>query len=241
MPARDVLDDVLVHHHLVGRAHQGVEPDIDFRLAGGGHFMVMLLHGDARLLHLQDHLGADVLLRIGRRHREVAFLVADLSAQVDAVLPHVPHAFLGIDVVIAAMARLVVPRMIKNEEFGFGPPVRGVADLGALEIFLRLLRDVARIALIGLARDRIDHIADQAERRHERERVQAGRGRVRHHQHVAVIDRFPSADGRTVQPGTILEQVFRQFVGRNREMLPRPDQIDELQVHDLHPVLFCKL
>ena len=43
MPARDVLDDVLVHHHFVGRLHQRVEPDIDFRLAGRGHFVVMLL------------------------------------------------------------------------------------------------------------------------------------------------------------------------------------------------------
>ena len=90
VPTGDVLDDILVHHHFVGRAHERIEADVDLRLARGGHFMVVFLDGNAHLLHLQNHLAADVLLRVGRRHREVAFLVADLPAQVYAVLAHAP-------------------------------------------------------------------------------------------------------------------------------------------------------
>ena len=47
---------------------------------------MLLLDPDADPLHLEHHLGADVLQRVGGRDREVAFLVLDLVAEVRAVL-----------------------------------------------------------------------------------------------------------------------------------------------------------
>ena len=94
----DVLDDVLVDHHRVGRLDQRVKAVIDFRLAGRGHFVVLPLDLDAQLLHHQAHLGADILLRVGRGDREITFLVADLVAEVGHLVPAgVPDGFLGID------------------------------------------------------------------------------------------------------------------------------------------------
>ena len=41
----DVLDDVAIDHHLIGRLDQRLEAVVNFRLAGGGDFMVLLLDG----------------------------------------------------------------------------------------------------------------------------------------------------------------------------------------------------
>ena len=54
---------------------------------------------------------------------------------------------------------------VEHEELGLGPEVGGVADAALLQVELGALRDVARIADVGLARDRIDDVADQHERR----------------------------------------------------------------------------
>src|SRR5262245_19270131 len=114
VPTRDMLDDVLVHHHLVSRSHQRVEPDVDFGLPGGRHFMVVLLDGDSHLFHLENHFTADVLLRVRRWNWEVAFLMADLAAEIDAFLTHVPDAFVGIDVVVPAMTGLLFSLILCN-------------------------------------------------------------------------------------------------------------------------------
>ncbi len=82
----DVLDDVLEPAELVGALHQGVEAEVDFGLAGGGHLVVLPLHLDAHCGQHQAHLGADVALAVERRDREIAFLVADLVAAVAALL-----------------------------------------------------------------------------------------------------------------------------------------------------------
>jgi hypothetical protein len=59
---RHVLDHILEHHHGIGRLDQRVEPVVDLRLPGRGHFVVLPLDVHAQLLHHQAHLGADVLL-----------------------------------------------------------------------------------------------------------------------------------------------------------------------------------
>ena len=79
---RDVLDDVFVPGQPVGHFGQRLEAHVDFGLAGGGDFVMLFLDADADALHLEHHLGADVLQAVGGRHRKVAFLVLDLVAEV---------------------------------------------------------------------------------------------------------------------------------------------------------------
>ena len=241
MPAGHVLDDVLVHHQFVCRLDQRVEADINFRLARRRRLVVVLLNGNPGLLHLQDHLAADILVCISRRDRKVAFLVTDFPAQVVAFLPNVPGAFFGIDEVVAAVARLIVPDLIEDEELRLRPPVGDIPDLRALEIFFRLQCHKPRITIVGLARNRIDDIADDAQCRDRTERIETGRGRIGDHQQIAVVDRLPAPDRRTVQPGSIFEYPFIKLFHRNREVLPGAEQIYKLQVHDLDLILLRKL
>ena len=77
-----VLHDVLEEHELVGHARQRVEAHVDLGLAGGADLVVLDLDLDAHPLEGEHHLGAQVLVVVHRRDREVALLVADLVAEV---------------------------------------------------------------------------------------------------------------------------------------------------------------
>src|ERR1039458_1574201 len=116
---RHVADYVLIEHHIVRRLHQLVEPLIDLALAAGGHFVVMTLDVQAALDHGLHHFAAQILVVVGRRHREVAFLVARAVAQVVLAAARVPTPFLGVDKVKTAVLILVETDVIENEELGF--------------------------------------------------------------------------------------------------------------------------
>ena len=124
----DVADDVLVQHHVVGRLHQRVEPLIDFALAAGGHFVVMALDVEPALDHGLHHLAAQILVVIGGRNREVAFLVARPVAQVVLFAAGIPAAFFGIDEVEAGVLILIEPDVVEDEKLGFGAEIRRVGD-----------------------------------------------------------------------------------------------------------------
>ena len=71
----DVLDDVLVDHHLVAHLGQRVEPHVDLGLPGGADLVVLHLDAHSRLDELEHDLGTKVLQLVGRRDREVTLLV----------------------------------------------------------------------------------------------------------------------------------------------------------------------
>ena len=151
---RHVADDVLVQHHVVRRFHQRVEALIDLALAAGGDFVMVALDVQAALDHRLHHLAAQVLVMIGGRHREVAFLVARPVAEIVLAAAGVPAAFLGIDEVEAGVLVLVEADVVEDEELGFGAEVSRVGDAAVLQVQLGLLRDPARIALVALLGDR---------------------------------------------------------------------------------------
>ena len=72
---RHHVDHVFVDLHGVGHLHQRAELDAELVLRGA-HLVVMLLGDDAHVGHHRQHLGAEVLRRVDRRHREVAALGA---------------------------------------------------------------------------------------------------------------------------------------------------------------------
>ena len=61
--------------------HHRAELDAELVL-GGGHLVVVLLDDHAHLGHHREHLGADVLGAVDRRHGEVAALGARTVAEV---------------------------------------------------------------------------------------------------------------------------------------------------------------
>ena len=112
--------------------------------------MVLAFDLDAQLFHHQAHLGADVLLRCRRGHREITFLVADLVAQVGHLVPAgVPDGFLGIHAVEGAVALVIELHVVEDEELGFRAEHGRVGEAGAGQIFLGALGDAARVAVVG--------------------------------------------------------------------------------------------
>jgi hypothetical protein len=128
-------------------------------------------------------------------------------------------------------------RVVEHEELGLGADHDGVADPGALDVRLGLLGGAARIAPIGLAGAGLVDIAEQDQARLGGERVHHRRIRVRHQDHVALVDHLPAGDRGAVEHDAVLERLFvdgRDVLGR---VLPLAARVGEAQVHVFDPVL----
>ena len=132
---RDVLQRIFQDLHFVGFFGQGVRRDVDFALAGGRHFVMMNFEFQAHLFAGHRHGGANVLLRIHRRHREVAALDAGTMALVAVLigLAGVPRAFVGVHLVGAAVHAGTDRDVVENKELIFRTEQRRVGDAGGLQ------------------------------------------------------------------------------------------------------------
>jgi hypothetical protein len=234
----DVLDDVLVDQELVGHPHEVGEPHVDLALPARGHLVVLGLDVDAAVDHRLHHLVADVHELVRGGHREVALLVPQLVAQVrPLVAATVPLPLATVDVVEAAVGVLVVPHVVEHEELGLRPHVAGVGNARALQVVHGLAGHVPGIAAVVLAGDGVLDVADHHQGGERGEGIDEGRLRLRHHEHVALVDGLPAADARAVEAQAVLEHVFVELADRNREMLPQARKIHEPQVHGFHVAL----
>ena len=239
---RDVADDVLVVLHVVAHRLERREADIDFGLAGGRDFVMLALDRDAGFLKFQAHFVADVLQRVGRRDREIAFLRADLVTEIWKFFAlAVPMSLAAIDRVGRAVAGVAETHVVEDEKFRFRAEERGVGDARALQISFRFFRHAARIAIVRLARDRLDDRADETERRLGVENVDPRGRRVGDDEHVGGIDRFPAANARAVKAEAFGENILVVFGERGGEMLPGTGQIGELEIHEFDLVVFDHL
>ncbi len=238
----DVLDDVLVLHNPVRHVHERREAHVDLGLAGGAHLVVVHLDLDAGLLEREHHARAQVLQLVGRRDREVALLETRAVREVRGVVgARVPDAFVRVDVVVAVVRALVEAERVEDVELDLRSPVRGVRDARRRQVRFGLARDVARIAAVGLARDRVDDIGDDVHRLHVEDRIDERCARVEDQQHVALVDRLETADRAAVEADALSEQPFRELLDRDGKVLPRAGQVDEAEVDDLDPGLFGHL
>ena len=226
--ARDVLDDVLVDHHLVGHPRQRLVAQVDLALAARRDLVVVELARDAEPLEREHHLRAQVAERVVRRGREVALLLAHGVAE--ARLAGVPVPFGRVDEVVRAVRAELVRDLVEDEELALGAEVRRVGDPGAAQVRLGALRDAPRILAVRLARERIGDLADQRERRHLGRRVEDRARGVGHQQHVALGDPLPAADRGAVEAEPVLESRLVEAADRQRDVLPRAEQVAELQV-----------
>ena len=96
----NVLQDVFVVHHHVAHGPKRRKTDVDFCLTGGRDFMMLPFNRNAGFFQFQTHLISEILESIGRRHREIPFLVTDLVPEIRKLLaPGVPDRFATIDAV----------------------------------------------------------------------------------------------------------------------------------------------
>ncbi len=240
--ARDVLADVLVPHELIGHLDERLELHVDLALAGRRHLVVMRLDDDADLLHLGDHLAAQIVVGIGGAHRKVAALEARLVAEVRLFDPRrVPGALRRIDLVVAAMLVLLVADLVEDEELGLGADVAGVGNAGLLQVRLGLARHVARIAAELLPGNRVDHVRNDADRRLGEERIDRGGRGIGHRQHVRFVDAHPAANRRPVEAKPLREGIGVPQIDRKRAVLPAAEHVDELEIHHVGFVFLGEL
>src|SRR5919197_5638165 len=242
--AGDVLDDVLLQLRLVGDPQQRVEPDVDLCLSGRTDLVVLELAVDAHLLQRDDHARPQVAVSVHRRGREVALLRTHLVAEVRACAvgvgaearAPVPVRLGRVDLVERGVRALIERDVIEDVELGFGPHVTRVGDPRREQVALRLDRHVARVARVGLTRDRVDDVADDRQRLLLVEGVDDRGPRVWHEDHVGLRDLLEAADRRAVEAEAVGERVLVERVDRQAEVLPGTREVGELEVDHPHTV-----
>ena len=203
--------------------------------------MMVRFDDDADLPHLVDHLSAEIVVGVGRANRKVPALEAGFVTEVRLLdARRVPRAFDRIDLVVRLMLVLLVAHLVEDEELGLGPDVARIGDARLAQMRLGLARDMTRVAREVLTRHGIDDIGDDADCGPGEERIEAGRVGVRDRHHVPLVNALPSANGRPVEPQPFLERLLVPGVDREGAMLPRPEHVDELQVHHLSLVFLRK-
>ncbi len=189
--------------------------------------------------HRLHHLVADVHQRVGRRHREVTFLVANFVAQVRTLdAAPVPFPFNAIEVVVAFVRSVVEPHIVEDEKFGFRANEAGIRNAGALQIVHRFAGHVARIARVIFARDRVLNIAHHHQRRDGGKRIEECSLGLRHDEHVALVNGLPAADARAVKTEPVFEHFLVELVDGDGKMLPQPRKIHKPQIDRLN-ILFA--
>ena len=198
---------------------------------------------DALLLHRERHRVADVVQRVGRRHREVAALDRRAVAHVPRLVVDArgPGRFFGLDLHEAARHVDVPGDAVEDEELGLRAEVRHFAEAGRLQVGLGALGDRARVAVVGLAVHRLVHVAGDVEHRLIGERVHARADRVRHQQHVGGLDALPAGDRRAVEGVAELELVLGEVLDRDGDVLLLAARIGEAEVDELHLLVLDKL
>ena len=114
---------------------------------------------DSRIRHIS---AAHVLEAVDRRHREVAALDGRAVAHVAAfeAWRRCSRALPSESIFDEAARHVDVPaHLVEDEELGLGAEVGGVADAAALQVGLGALGERARVALVGLAVARLEHVA----------------------------------------------------------------------------------
>ena len=192
--------------------------------------MLLDLHAHAR--HGGEHFRAHVLHRILRRHREVALLGPDAVAEIAALIGGVGigREFDGVELEAGIVRRRAVADVVEHEELGLGAEIDGVADAHGFDHALGFLGDAARIAIVRLAGGRLEHVADQDQRGFGEERIDAGRGRVRHQAHVGFVDRLPAGDRGAVEHHAFGKGFFLDLADVESDVLPLAARIGEAEI-----------
>src|SRR6185312_10911871 len=146
------------------------------------------------------------------------------------------RAFVGVELVEAAVHRDFVAHVVEHEELGLRPEEGGVADAGGLQVGLGMLGDRARVARVGLAGERLVDVAEDHQLGLRREGIEHRRLAVGHQGHVGFVDRLPAGDRRAVEHHALGQQLLVDGGDGMRQVLPLAARIGEAEV-DIFDVL----
>ena len=237
----NILDDVLVEHHVISRPHQRIELQVNLGLAAGCHFVMVTFHFQPAGLHGHDHLTAQVLIVVRRRHREISFLITRTISLVILHPSRIPTSLFRIDKVKPVLLALIEAHIVKNEKFGLSAEVRGVRHSRRTQIHFCLLRNVARIAVITLLGHGIDHVAYHHQCGYFSEWIEHITVGIRNEQHVAFVDGCPPPNRRAVHAKALFKRGLRQLIDRIRNVMLQSRQVGETEIEHLNSVLLHKL
>ena len=167
-----------------------------------------------------------------RRHREVAGLGADAVAEIAALIfgVGVDRQLDRIQLEAGVVGRGLVTHVVEYEELGFRSEEHGVADAHRLHHRLGLLRHAARIAVVGLAGGRLQHVAGDDHGGLGEERIDRRGHRVGHQAHVGFVDRLPAGNRGTVEHLAFGKGVLFDHADVEGHVLPLAARIGETQV-----------
>ena len=130
------------------------------------------------------------------------------------------------------MGVLIERHAVEDEELELGAPEAGVGDSRRLQELLGLGGDVARVAAVAVAGDRVSDVGGDAERLFLEEGLHVHRGGVGEEEHVALVDVLEPPDARPVEAEPVLERAHVELLVGQREVLERAQQVGELDVDD---------
>ena len=131
--------------------------------------------------------------------------------------------------------------VVEHEELGFGSEEDGVADARRLDHALGLLGDAARVAVVGLAGGRLEHVADQHQRGLGEERIDGRGRRIRHQAHVGLVDRLPAGDRGAVEHLAFGKGLLFDHGDVEGDVLPLAARIGEPEIDVFHVVVLDHL
>nr|AIA13205.1 Unknown Function [uncultured bacterium] len=205
----------------------------------GRDFMMVLLDAHAHLGEHGQHLGAHVLRRIDRRNGEIATFHARPVAKVARFIRCVVvrRQFGRVQPETGVVRVRLVLDVVEDEEFGFRADHDRVADAFRLHVGLGLLGRAARVAVVGLARDRVENVAKNHHRRLREERIHVDRIGVGHQDHVGLVDGLPAGDRGAIEHHAVGEHVLVDLNDVHRHVLQLALGVGEAQVDELHVVV----
>src|SRR5262249_48316619 len=140
---------------------EGRKAEINLALPAGSDFMVVHFGFDADGLQVLHDVGAQVMERINRRQRYVAFLMAHAVAQIVLASPRIPDAFRRFKLIAGAIHVIVIAHLVEDEELCFRPEITTVGETRLLEIIFGTERYPARVQFIALSGQRVNDIGEQ--------------------------------------------------------------------------------
>ena len=168
---------------------------------------------------------------VGRRHRKISLAVTRPVSLIVLLPPAVPLAFLRVDLIKRRVPLGLKTYVVEYKELRLRSDVASIGHSGVSQIGFRLTRDVTRIPVIPLLRNRILNRAQHDQRRHFEKRIQNGRRRIGDNQHVALVDSRPAADRRSINPKSLFERILRQLRNGIRDMVLQTRYIGKPDIH----------
>ena len=235
-----VVDDVLDEHGRVGHFAHLAELRLDLELARAADLGVVILDGDAGLLHAQAHLAAALVGAVERLGNVVVALPRDDDAA--AVDVAVPMRLLGVEAHADLVRRDLPGYIVEEIELKFRQNEHRVGDAGITHILLRCQHDVARIlverAVVGVVDDH--GVAGHRQGGDLTEGVDLRGSGVGNKDHVALFD-HGIAVVRGVEADAVGHGRFGKILGGNGHMAVLAVDIDHFEIDHLDALLTNEL